>query len=271
MKNNSYDTRIVNYENMQGLTNADFDMMVMALDPQNGDTILDVGAGYGAATREIMKRNKDKEINYVILEKSEIQVERAKREISKICSSDYINKYVRFINSSLQEYHFLHSSFHKIIAKAFIHEIPEHEKEYCFRSIYEMLKTEGKFVVWNIVLDEKNKDFYRKVIRQKDKIGGFTSLVNDRHFLTEKELKDALLAVGFNSVTEYYSFMYKNQSSTRLSEFKNDKNKLIEYNEFIKKTAYSMTSLDQEYIKLKVEGINVSFSMKQGIYIATKA
>ena len=235
MMKNSYDKRIVNYENMQGLTIDDFDNMVIALDPQSGDTVLDVGAGYGAATREILLRNKGKKINYVILEKSKVQLARAKSKISEIVTSNYLEQHIQFVNSSLQEYTFLPNSFNKVIAKAFIHEIPENEKEYCFQSIYNMLKTGGKLIVWNIVLDDNNKDFYRSVIRKKDAIGGFESLVNDRHFLTENELKNALLKAGFSSVTESHSFEYKNQSAVRLSEFNNDTNKLLEYNQFIKR------------------------------------
>ena len=51
-----FDSRLVRYEDIHSITDTDFDELVKIIDAKQGDTILDAGCGYGAVTREILKR-----------------------------------------------------------------------------------------------------------------------------------------------------------------------------------------------------------------------
>jgi len=267
---NSYDRRIVNYESIHGLKEHYFDLMADAIKPLRGERILDVGAGYGAATRELIHRNKETDIQYVLLEKSNVQLDRAKKVLSNITGPAFFGNNIAFVNGAIQNHPFESGSFNKVIAKSFIHEIPKNEKVSSFRSIKDMLKADGRFIIWNYILDDINCDYVRDMIRKKDELAGYDALVNDRHFPTEKELLNDLNDAGFSDVQEIHSFDYTHNSLSRLGEFNNDQSILNTYNKYLLEKAGELDNKTKENLKLNYEKNNVTVVIKQSILTAGK-
>lgn len=267
---NSYDKRVVNYESVHQLTNSNFDLFVSTINPNEGETILDVGAGYGAATREMIIRNPNVPINYVLLEKSMVQLDRAKVELGNITTEDFINRQIDFLKGSIQKHPFDSEVFDKVVAKSFIHEIPKNEKTSSFRSIYKMLKSDGQFIIWNYILDDINCDYVRKLIRKKDELAGFDELVLERHFPTKKEIVDTLQAAGFKNIREEHTFTYTHHSFSRLGEFNNDLDVLRIFNKYLVKSAEKLDQTVKDHMKFNIQGDDITIEIEQSIYKAEK-
>jgi len=267
---NSYDKRIVDYESVHHLTKNGFDLFVSTINPFVGESILDIGAGYGAATREMIIRNEDVPINYFLLEKSKVQLERAKIELSKYTSDDFFNKHIGFLEGSVQDYNFDPNTFDKVVAKSFIHEIPKHEKVDSFKRIFDMLKKQGRFIIWNYVLDDINCEFVRSMIRKKDELAGYEELVRDRHFPTEKEIIDTLVSAGFHSIQEERIFRYTHHSFSRLGEFNNDMEVLKKFNNYLIESFEQLDQQAKDHLNFKIKGDNITVEMKQSIFTALK-
>ena len=267
---NSYDKRIVNYEAIHQLTKTHFDLFVDAIDPQPNDTILDVGAGYGAATREMMIRNVSKSIHYSLLEKSKVQVERARKSLSELASPAYIEQFVQFHLGALQDYSFEDARFDTVVAKSLIHEIPETQKVECFKKVYRMLKDKGRFIIWNYLLDGFNAQFIRKMIRKKDELSGFDELVSERHFPTETQVYQYLYKAGFKTVEKLHTFTYTHHSKYRLGEFGHNEEILTSFNRFIDELLVKDNPQLKEHLNFRKEGNDTMVDIQQSILVAHK-
>jgi ubiquinone/menaquinone biosynthesis C-methylase UbiE len=267
---NSYNKRIVDYESVHRITQSSFDLFVSSINPIVGESILDVGAGYGAATREMIIRNQNEPIDYILLEKSSVQLERAKAELKKFTSTDFFKNKIRFVEGTIQNHPFDSESFDKVVAKSFIHEIPEKEKLSSFKNIYKILKKDGRFIIWNYVLDDINCDYIRNMIRKKDEFAGYNELVKERHFPTEKEILDTLGSAGFEDIKEEHGFRYTHHSFSRLGEFNNDMNLLKIYNDFLIESFEQLDQRSKDHLNFKIKGDDITVEMKQSIITASK-
>ena len=264
---NSYDDRIVNYEKVHELTREKLDRFAGIVAPNNGETILDVGAGYGIGTGAIINKYPNVNAKYTVLEKSKVQIELAKTKLKNKVTPDFFSNNISFHNSSIINCGLEKQSFDKITSKSFLHEIPKDEKFTAIKEIFSLLKPGGTYIIWNYVLNAENCDFVRKLVKRKDELAGYDTLVNDRYFLTENELLAHLRQAGFRHIKEEFSYEYHLSTKSRMpDEFNNDINILREWNAYINEMLDNYDEAFRKKLKYRQEGDNIDIYFKEGFY-----
>jgi ubiquinone/menaquinone biosynthesis C-methylase UbiE len=265
MSNTSYDSRSVRYENIHHITPEQFDALNTGMNLQNGQKMLDVGCGYGSATREIMLRNTHTSIEYFLLDQSFAQLENAKTELAPFTSNV---KY--FFNTSVFENQFEDACFDKILAKKVIHEFPKAEQEAVIAELYRILAPGGTLVVWQNVLDEHTQPFFQKTMLKKDALAGFDTLVSKRYFPEEKFFLDCLNKAGFVGAQKYFEFDYHVETTDRLdSELHGDLSLLQQWNDYLKGLINENPLLEAQ-LQFTHSHQSVGFTIKNAIYLIQK-
>lgn len=268
---NVYQNRLVKFENILNLTEEMFDQMVAVSELSAGQVVLDAGAGYGAVTREIMKRMVGERLEYHLVEVSQTQLERARYELAQFLDPEEFHNTTAFFNHSILDTYLPSACYDRVVAKMLWQEVPKEKQAKLAREFYRLIKPGGKLVLWQIALDETLGNFYRAIIQEKDRLAGFTELVKKRHFPTIQELYLELNTVGFQPIGVASKMPYKFESIKRLhTDFKGDFDKLWDWNEFILDQIYALPDEIQEIIGFDHEGQNVKLQFEWGIVAADK-
>ncbi len=245
--------------------------MVEVLNPTSGDRILDIGAGYGAATRELIKGSNGHMVHYTLLEKSPVQVDRAREMLQALTSNTFVEERVSFANMPVLNNNLNPGQFNKAIAKSVIHEFPREERLATMQSVYHNLEKGGMLVVWQYDLNDDCK-LFNQIIRKKDQLAGYDSMVHDRNFVTEPELIALIQEAGFTEVKKHHQMNYHLNTSYRLEgEFKGDEKTLETWNSYIEDLLAEYDDAFKQRIQYKREGNNISICFKQSLYSALKA
>jgi len=104
-----------------------------------------------------------------------------------------------------------------------LHEVPQPRQAEFLTCLYEALKPGGLLVLWDLALNPSVADFFRDVIKEKDELLGFYSLVDRRHFLTPGEFSRCVADSKFGTAEMVRTFDYTCCTDKRIpSEFPND-------------------------------------------------
>ena len=264
----SFDVRIVRYEYIHSIKDEFFDELAKIANPQNGQNILDAGCGYGAVTREILKRAKNKKLNCFLADANHTQLMRAKEELGSI---DGHKSETKFFIDNLVDTKFEENTFDTIIAKMVIHEIPLEKQQQAIENAYRILKPNGKLIIWDMALDNDTQLFIQEVIRMKDKLAGFKTLEKNRYFLRFDEIKTVLSSAGFKKAKKEYQIVSPVITHKRLEqEFGNSKVKLNKWHKFIREKAKETTPTILKKLKFTDEGGSISFVPPKAIITAIK-
>ena len=163
-----FDRRIVRYEEVHGIRPTDFDLLCSSIELKEGDTVLDLGCGYGAVTRELHARAPKANINYVLLDSSQVQLGRAREEFVRVFGHAFLDQHATLIQTRFPRHPFAPASFDKIVAKMFLHELPEHEHAVAVCTMRDLLKKDGELVLWELALDPSSAPLIRSIVRRKD-------------------------------------------------------------------------------------------------------
>ena len=259
MKEEGFDTRIVSYEHIHSINHKDEMALIKAISPKPNEKILDVFCGYGAVGKNCSK--KEFNIDLWLNDESEVQIKRAKKNLPKLSKDKFICNRFEYAN-------FSNSFFDKIVMKMGLHEVPKNKQLTIAKKVFRILKLKGKFIVWDIMLNKDTQTLFQKVIRKKDELAGFNMLVNERYFFREDEFLETMKKVGFSNIKDFHSINYRFSSKKRLeSELKNDKKKLKELNEFIRKIFPENLKKKLNYKNTKED---IQFNILKKIYIMEK-
>ena len=270
MFENIANERRVRYEEIHGIKSSDFDKLVNSVNPESKHIILDAGAGYGAVTREIIKRNTEKEIIYYIADISRSQLERAKIEIADVLK-DYVKKYqVSYYQDNIINSNFKENSFDRVIAKMVIHEVKKEFQQAAVFEMYRILKPGGKLIVWDVYLDESVQHFVQAIIRKKDEIAGFCDLVDNRYLFNIEEIFKIIKKAGFNEIKKDFDLSYTFSTRKRMeAEFNGDLKKMNCLNDFIKSESLKYPNISK-HLELKITSNDISLNIPKAIIIASK-
>ncbi|MEL6538284.1 MAG: class I SAM-dependent methyltransferase [Bacteroidota bacterium] len=268
---NIYQNRLVKFENILNLTDEMFDRMTAAAELSPKQVVLDAGAGYGAVTREIMKRYPDQGIEYHLVEISHTQLERARYELAQFLDPEEFHNATAFFNHDILETYLPSAHYDRVIAKMLWQEIPEGKQPRLAREFFRLVKPGGKLLLWQVMLDKEIDAFYRAIIREKDSLAGFDELVDNRHFPEKNNVVLELTAAGFHPVTLAGQLPYQFESIKRLhTDFKGDFDKLWDWNEFILDQYYALPDAVQERLGFQHEGQNIRMSFEWGLFVADR-
>lgn len=254
-----FDNRIVSYERIHSIKQEDFDALLEAVDPKPGQIILDAMCGYGAVAKGLIQ--KEPSIQIYLCDESEVQLERAKANLPELPDSCFPLQ--SFPGSS-----FAPDFFDAIVIKMGLHEVPKDKQGMVVQEIYKLLKPDGKFVVWDIMLNQETQALFQDIIRKKDELAGFDMLVRERYFFREEEFLNLIKAANFTSIHDFHTIHYRFSSKKRLeSELHNDSNRLDQLNGYIR------TRFPEE-LKTKMNyedrGDDIQFDIVKKIYLMAK-
>ncbi len=254
-----FDVRNVSYEYIHSIKSEDFKALVDAIDPKPNETLLDAMCGYGAVGKGILEREPN--VFLYLLDESSIQLDRA-RENFKELSSD------RFVLSEFPTHNFQPSFFDKIVIKMGLHEVSKDKQLEIAKEVYSLLKPDGRFIIWDIMLDESTQKLFQDIIRKKDGLSEFDMLTRERYFFREDEFLETMAKAGFSDTKEFHTISYRFSSRRRLeSELHNDPRKLEELNAYIRERFPNDLKTGMEYAE---EGENISFNIVKKIFVMTK-
>lgn len=222
--NAGFDYRIVEYEKIHKIKDEYFEELVDAVDPKPGETILGGMDGYGSVSKWVLKRAEEKGFKPEIftLDESETQIDRARKNIPDIDEQ-------HIIKADIRDTGFAEGKFDSVVIKMGVHEVPKEEQEKLFAEIYRILKAGGKFVIWELALDEETQKVFQDIIRKKDELAGFDKLVKNRYFPRHEELRELFEKAGFTDVRDHYEIFYEPSTLGRKEELvSKERKQLIE-------------------------------------------
>ena len=188
-----FDTRIVSYENIHSIAPTDWNKLLKAINPQPNEIILDGMCGYGAVGKGILE--KEKSVYLFLSDESEVQIERAMKNLPKISKSN-------FSIDSFPKSKFKENFFDKVVIKMGLHEVPKKEQLNVVKEAKRILKPKGKFIIWDIMLNSQTQSLFQDVIRKKDKLSGFETLTRERYFFREEEFLETMKKAKFSKIKE---------------------------------------------------------------------
>ena len=236
----SFDKRIVRYEEVHSIQQSDFDSLCSLVDPSKDRRILDLGAGYGACTRELIRHYPTAEFEFTLADNSAVQLERSRSEIPEAVRTYNSPSKVAYTVDDILETRFADESFDVIVAKMLLHEIRESLQLRALEEMRRLLKPDGRLIIWDLYLDHHTRDFFQSIISEKDRLCEFETLYRDRHFLIGTELFDLLNRAGFTDLRKEREILSPVISKNRLrDEFGNDRLLLERWHSFIRKLARS--------------------------------
>ncbi|KKR05950.1 MAG: Methyltransferase type 11 [Parcubacteria group bacterium GW2011_GWC2_39_14] len=254
-----FDIRIVSYEHIHSIHKKDWNKLLKAINPQPNEIILDGMCGYGAVGKRILE--KENSAKLFLLDESKVQMKRAEANLPEVPKKN-------FTISSLPKSNFKKEFFDKIVIKMGLHEVPKKEQVNIAKEVSRILKPKGKFIVWDIMLNNKTQSLFQDIIRKKDELSEFDMLTKERYFFKEDEFLKTMREATFSKITEFHTINYKFSSRKRLeSELHNDKKKLNLLNEFIRKRFPKEL---KQPLDFKDNGDDIQFMITKKIYIMTK-
>lgn len=208
-----FDDRIVRYEKIHKVKDADYEALIKAIDPQSGEIIFEGCAGYADVSKRIIEAVDDFDIKpeIYILDESPVQISRAREEL-KLLPDDHI------MLGDIRSTGMSEDSFDKAVVKMGIHELPEPEQPKAFSEMYRILKPSGKFLIWELSLDQDTQKVFRDVLRKKDELAGFELLVKNRYFQRHDELVKLFEDAGFIDVKDEHNIRYVFNPKGRMDE-----------------------------------------------------
>lgn len=265
----SFDIRIVRYEYIHSIKDKFFEQLIKIANPNSTEIILDAGCGYGSVTREVLKRNKEKNLKCFLADSNYTQLSRAEAELNNIGFEHHSE--IKFFKDNLIDTKFRDNTFNTIIAKMVIHEIPFDKQPRAIENAYKILKPGGKLIIWDMILDEKTQKFIQDVIRMKDKLAGFQTLEKNRYFLRFDEIQFLLTKAGFKEVKLEYKIDSPVLTKKRLKqEFGNNVIKLSRWHNYIRERVKEVDPLTLKQLKFKDNGDSISFVPPKAIISAMK-
>ncbi len=254
-----YDIRIVSYEQIHSIKPDDWAKLIEAIDPKPNETILDAMCGYGAVGKGILE--KENAVNLFLLDKSEVQIKRARENLPKLAKD-------HFVVESLHKSNYENEFFDKVVIKMGLHEVSKNEQLKISKEVFRILKPNGKLVIWNIMFNGENQMLFQDIIRKKDELAGFEMLIRKRYFFREDEFLETMKKANFTKIKEFHTIDYRFSSKKILeSELHNDKEKLRYLNEFIRKR---FPKILRKSLKFQEHKEDIQFNVPCKIFVMTK-
>lgn len=253
-----FDKRLVFYEHIHNIRPKDEKALVDAINPRPKEKILDAFCGYGSVSKNCLK--KEKEVEMWLNDESPVQIDRARKNLPLLPSSRFILG--DFLKSNFNQ------KFDKVVIKMGLHEVSKENQIKILKKSSKILRPRGRLIIWDIMLNHDTQKLFQDVIREKDRLAKFDSLVKNRYFFREDEFIDNLKKAGFAKIKEFHKMNYQFSSLKRLeSEFNGNEPSLEKFNSYIKKIFPEDL---KKQLKYSERGQDCQFTITKKIFVVQK-
>lgn len=222
-KKKGFDDRIVRYDKIHRIKDEYYKALIDAIDPQENDVIFEGCAGYADVSKHILAATShmSEKPEIYIQDESVVQLNIAKQEVS--LPDDHI------LLGDIRTTGMPDGKFNKVVIKMGVHELPKNEQPKVFREMYRILKDGGKFVIWELSLDEETQEVFQEIVKKKNELAGFDQIVNNRYLQRHDELVSLFEGVGFREIKDEYKIRYTFSAKGRFEELiSKDRKQLLE-------------------------------------------
>ena len=268
---NAYEVRNANYAIVHSESEVDFNQFIDALAIIDGEKVIDIGGGYGPIFTRLINRYPGLTFSYDLLDGGSFQLKKSEEKIKVLLADKQNDSVVRYMHQDATQLDLPAEYYDLVICKMFFHEIPKKYKKELIKSLSAILKPGGRMVIWNPDLDENDYQFYTSVIKKKDELAGFESLVQNRHFLLNNDFHQLVDEAGFIDFKKLLTFDYHLSTKNRLDEeFSGDRLKLDTWNEYILQIAENLDNDTRERLNITVSGDDIYINFKRGVFSVQK-
>jgi ubiquinone/menaquinone biosynthesis C-methylase UbiE len=218
-----FDDRIVRYEQIHKIKDEYYQALLSAIDPHEGEVILEGCSGYADVSRHIIEATKDfqNKPEIYLVDESAVQMARARSEL-KLPEDHMILGDIRQTGMPIEK-------FDKAVIKMGVHELPKQEQPKVFSEIYRLLKPEGKFIIWELSLNKETQQAFQDILRKKDELAGFEIMIKNRYFQRHDELQKLFEDAGFKDIKDEYKIRYTFDPKGRFEELvSRDRREMLE-------------------------------------------
>lgn len=222
-KKKGFDDRIVRYEQIHKVRDEYYQALIDAIDPHEGEVIFEGCAGYADVSRRITEATKDfqNKPEIYLMDESAVQMQRAHTELQ--LPEDHM------ILGDVRQTGMPAEKFDKAVIKMGVHELPKEEQPKVFSEMYRVLKPEGKFIIWELSLNEETQKVFQDILRKKDELAGFDAMVENRYFQRHDELQKLFENAGFRDIKNEYKIRYVFDPKGRFEELiSRDRREMLE-------------------------------------------
>lgn len=260
---NGWNIRNVNYETIHDVDEYDFQCLIKSLDVQDQNTVVDAMCGYGAVSKRISTWATENgiQISLKLMDKFPQQLDR---------SQDLLGTHsIERITADARDTVFPPASIDRIVFKMGIHEVPQNDQLLILQNAYQALKDNGIICIWDVLPEsEPLQLLFQDIIRKKDSLAGFATMVSDRYFFRQDEIFTNLTVAGFKEIQLTKIIKYRFSSAMRLdAEFGGDVEKLNSFNEFIRSVVPNKV---KELLEYEDCGDTIKMTFRKGIVKAMK-
>jgi ubiquinone/menaquinone biosynthesis C-methylase UbiE len=198
----TFDSRIVQYEKIHQITDEQINALIKAVDLGSNQKVLDGCAGYGSITKwllEMYPKEITETCTFFVQDDSSVQIERAKNNLK-----DYDG--IKFSIENITHLPYENDIFDRVIIKMGLHENPKSIQAEIVKEVLRVLKPGGKFVIWELFLNEKTQPIFQGFMHKKDELAGFNALVKNRYFPRGDEIENYLRINGFKDFKKEFTF-----------------------------------------------------------------
>ncbi len=268
---NAYEVRNADYSVVHAESESDFDQFIAALNVKDGEQVIDVGGGYGSVMIRLLQRQPQVSFAYDLLDGGMFQLKKGEERISALLERHQNTSVVRYLHQDAGELTLEPEHYDLVICKMFLHELPAHVQKKLIGDLYKIIKPGGRIVVWNPHLEAADHRFFASVIRKKDELAGFGSMVQNRHFLLNDDFRDLMLEAGFVNFQKLFTFDYHLHTINRLDqEFAGDRSKLLAWNEHILHIARDLNADTFKKFNISTNDDDIYINFKRGIFSLQK-
>lgn len=195
-----------------------------ALELKNGQSCLYLMGGYGAEVN-FLQREFPFDIDYTVADFDN-------DELYRTLAGDWQRE-----QCDARSMPFSSNAFDRVFTKSGIHEVLEEDQDKVFSEISRVLVDRGIYVAFeHILLNNEERDFYELLSHSKNAIAGFSHLIKNRHFQTQKEMFGKLGDAGLEPVVFYQGNHFYSTRNWLKGDFFGDENKLECWNEYIRRS-----------------------------------
>lgn len=267
-REDAWNRRTVDYNKIHGDSSEAYHALIQSLKLSEGMIVGDIMSGYGAVSKEILDHcerqamddfaHRPLPIRMILTDRFDAQLRRSVQHLSLHAPFFPINRVIADTRA-LPFDHCLDAA----VIKHGLHELPHRDHTRALKNIHVALKPHGKIFLWEMVgLTEEQTKLARDILRTKDRLAGYTSLVQNRYFAHGTELYHSLEEAGFKDAHDVYigPFHYETKKFLE-SDLQSDHSKLHLFNEYIRKNVPAEIRSELDYVD-RGDSIGLTFAKK---------